>query len=88
MDGIDRVPEGLEDASSPEVVKPSIVRQKAGMDGFAALAMTARCDSAISPRVFRARFCQTRWPFEEEGAGNAGRSMRPQPGGQKNKPHQ
>src|ERR1700689_1436856 len=33
---------------------------------------------------FRARFAKNVGPIKSEGAGNAGRSMRPQPGGQKN----
>src|ERR1700685_364647 len=47
------------------------------MDCFAALAMTVRRDSAISPHEF---FC-ARYSFipalRNEGAGNAGRPMRP-----------
>ena len=34
---------------------------------------------AISPRLFRARFAWMSLPLNTEGAGNAGRSMRPQP---------
>jgi hypothetical protein len=44
--------------------------------------MTSGYDSAISPHVLR-EVCQKRPALENEGAGNAGRSMRPQPGGQK-----
>jgi hypothetical protein len=45
--------------------------------------MTTEHNFAISPRVFRARFAKNVLPLSKEGAGNAGRSMRPQPGGQK-----
>jgi hypothetical protein len=48
--------------------------------------MTTGHNSAISPRVFRARFALYVLK-KSEGAGNAGRSMRPQPGGQKKNSH-
>jgi hypothetical protein len=50
------------------------------MDCFVAelLAMTSEYTSAISPRRAR-EFCRKRPALESEGAGNAGRWMRPQP---------
>jgi hypothetical protein len=38
--------------------------------------------------MFLREVCSKQAALIKEGAGNAGRSMRPQPGGQKNKPHQ
>jgi hypothetical protein len=49
--------------------------------------MTTEHNSAISPRVSREVLPET-LALEIEGAGNAGRSMRPQPGGQKKQPRQ
>jgi hypothetical protein len=49
------------------------------VDCFAALAMTLRHNFAISPRVFARVLPGTSHPQRSEGAGNAGRSMRPQP---------
>jgi hypothetical protein len=61
--------------------KQSIARQTKKRDCFVAtrLAMTASHAFAISPHLLR-EFCQQRSAFRQsEGAGNAGRSMRPQP---------
>ncbi len=41
--------------------------------------MTSRHTFAISPRVFRASSTENVPPSKSEGAGNAGRSLRPQP---------
>jgi len=49
------------------------------VDCFAALAMTVRHNSAISPRISARVLASTSGPRSAEGAGNAGRSMRPQP---------
>jgi hypothetical protein len=49
------------------------------VDCFAALAMTLRHNFAISPRVFARVLPGTSHPQRSEGAGNAGRPMRPQP---------
>ena len=54
-------------------------RNERKVDCFAALAMTCRYDFAISPHVLR-EVLSVRSALPKEGAGNAGRPMRPQPG--------
>jgi hypothetical protein len=56
--------------------KQSIVPRKERMDCFAPLAMTDEYESAFSPHVLR-EVCPFRSALPKEGAGNAGRSMRP-----------
>jgi hypothetical protein len=50
-------------------------------------AMMSEHSFAIS-RLDAPEFCQKFPALPRKGAGNAGRSMRPQPGGQKKQPHQ
>jgi len=60
-------------------VSEAIHRAESGkVDCFAALAMTDRQTTAISPHALREVSFIFR-PLDEEGAGNTGRLMRPQP---------
>src|SRR5258706_12330975 len=71
--------------------KQSIAPRKGRMDCFVAplLAMTSNPDMHPHSRgAMRPRFCKNRSPRKTEGAGNAGRSMRPQPRVRNKKAHE
>jgi hypothetical protein len=71
-----------EERSDEAIQLPCAKKEERKLDCFASLAMTSEYTSAFSPRVFARGLPETS-ALEREGAGNAGRAMRPQPGGQK-----
>jgi hypothetical protein len=72
-------------ASSTPRLHGSIAGVSGILDHPLSRVMTARFQTAVRDLAacFRARFARNVLPSQSEGAGNAGRSTRPQPGGQK-----
>jgi hypothetical protein len=76
------------DGALRTVIASAATQSMAQQERKSGLLRCARNDGKMCVRDlaagFRARFARNVSPLRKEGAGNAGRSMRPQPGGQKN----